>query len=62
MIANVKDYLPATNRVLEYLTAEIDAASPATVLAYCETKSGDVIELTLSDLMSVAYLAAEMTK
>ena len=48
--------------MLEYLAAEMDAATPSTVVAYCETTSGDVLELTLSDLVSVTYLAAEATR
>lgn len=57
-----QDYTPAVNRVMEYLAAEMDAASPAVVIAYCETNSGDVMELTLSDLVSVTHLASEATK
>lgn len=59
---NFADYKPSADRVLEYLTAEMNSASPAIVVAYCETESGDVVELTLSDLMSVGYLAGEVTR
>ena len=59
---NPQDYRPAVNRVLEYLAAEMDSASPAVVVAYCETESGDVVELDLSDLVSVAHVAAEATR
>ena len=57
-----QDYRPAVNRVLEYLAAEMDSASPAVTIAYCETVGGDVVELDLSDLVSVAHLAAEVTR
>lgn len=59
---NTADYTSAVNRVLEYLAAEMDAVSPAAVVAYCETTGGDVIELTLSDLVSVTHLASEATR
>jgi hypothetical protein len=58
----LKDARPAVDRVLEYLSAEMNAASPAAVVAYCETVSGEVLELTLSDLVSVAYVAGEVTR
>lgn len=59
---NPADYKPAVDRVMEYLAAEMDAASPATVVAYCETNAAETVELTLSDLVSVAHLAAEVTR
>jgi frataxin-like iron-binding protein CyaY len=59
---NVNDYKPAVDRVMEYLAAEMDAASPSEVIAYCETTKGDVLELTLDDLVSVAFLGAAATQ
>lgn len=59
---NPADYRPAVNAVLEYVAAEMDAATPAVVIAYCETNSGEVVELTLSDLVSVTHVAAEVTR
>ena len=59
---NTQDYKPAVDRLLEYLAAEMDAASPSGVVAYCETNDGDVVELALSDLVSVAHLASEVTR
>jgi hypothetical protein len=57
-VAVVQDYAPSVSRVLDYLDAEMNAASPAAVVAYCETGSGEVVELSLSDLVSTAHLAA----
>lgn len=58
---NTNDYAPAAARVAEYVAAEMDAASPSAVVAYCETNGGETVELTLSDLVSVAHLAVRMT-
>lgn len=52
------DYAPIVRRAREYIAAEMDAASPAVVVSWCETNNGEVVELTLSDLMSVVYLAS----
>ena len=49
--------LDSLRRVNDYIAAEMDAASPAVIVAYCETNSGETVELTLSDLVSVAYMA-----
>ena len=57
LVASAADYAPSVAAVREYLAAEMDAASPSAVVAYCETNGGDVVELTLSDLVSVAHLA-----
>ena len=57
LVANPNDYAGSVVAVREYLAAELDAASPSAVVAYCETSGGDVVELTLSDLVSTAHLA-----
>ena len=57
LVADAQDYAAAVKAVREYLSAEFDAASPSAVVAYCETNGGEVVELTLSDLVSVAHLA-----
>lgn len=55
---SLEDYAPAVARVMSYLAAEMDAASPSTVVAYCETSAGRCAELSLADLVSVTHLAA----
>ena len=49
--------LDSLRRVNDYIAAEMDAAPPAVIVAYCETSAGGTVELTLSDRVSVAYMA-----